>query len=488
MKIRKSYLLILGVLFSCASNHKQQPEASLPNIVYILADDLGYGDVSVLNPESKIKTPNIDALAANGMIFTDAHSSSAVCTPSRYSILTGRYAWKTRLKKGVLTGFSQPLIEENRETVASVLKKKGYETACIGKWHLGMNWQTTDGKVAERKGGNVDFSKEIQNTPTSNGFDYYYGIPASLDMSPFVFIENNKVVETPNHKFKGRSAFGRPGYSVKGLEPEDFLPALTEKTVKQIKKYGADGKKPFFIYMPLPAPHTPVAPNKEFIGKSDAGKYGDFVVEVDHTVGRIMSALKEAGIEKNTLVIVTSDNGPEVHAYARIEEYKHESMGKLRGAKRDSWEGGHRVPFFAHWPANIKKGSKYEKTICLSDLLATVADITKQKVSKETGEDSYSILSAFKGKNKEIRPFTIHHSAHGNFSIRKGDWVLIDHNSGNDNKSKAAEDLKRGYKKDDLFEGQLFNLKKDIREFKNLYNVHSEKVKELKTLLEENKE
>lgn len=487
MKIRKFYFLVLVIISSCVSNKRQNQETTLPNIVYILADDLGYGDVSSLNPESKIKTPNIDAFATGGMTFTDAHSSSAVCTPSRYSILTGRYAWKTRLKKGVLTGFSQPLIEKNRETVASILKKKGYQTACIGKWHLGMNWQTKDGEVAKRNGENVDFTKEILNTPTANGFDYFYGIPASLDMSPYVFIENTKVVEAPNHKFKGRSVFGRSGYSVKGLEPEDFLPALTEKTVDQIKKYGANEKKPFFIYMPLPAPHTPVVPNKEFIGKSDAGKYGDFVIEVDHTVGRIMRALKEAGIEKNTLVIVTSDNGPETHAYARINEYKHESMGKLRGAKRDSWEGGHRVPFFAHWPAKIKKGSKYKKTICLSDLLATVADITKQTVSKETGEDSYSILSAFKGENEKIRPFTIHHSAQGHFSIRKGDWVLIDHKTGNDNKSKTGADLKRGYSKDDLYNGQLFNLKEDLYEHKNLYNDNPKKVKELMNILEESK-
>ena len=488
MKIKALYLVAFVLITSCASKQKKQKETRLPNIVYILADDLGYGDVSYLNPESKIKTPYIDALAQNGISFTDAHSSSAVCTPSRYSILTGRYAWKTGLKKGVLTGFSPPLIEGNRETVASLLKKKGYQTACIGKWHLGMNWQTTDNQRALKNGNNIDFTKEILNGPITNGFDYFYGIPASLDMSPFIFIENNRVVEIPNHKFVKRSAFGRPGFAIKDLEPEDFLPMLTSKTVAQVKEYAKNKKQPFFIYMPLPAPHTPVAPNQDFIGKSQAGKYGDFVVEVDHTVGRIVQALKEAGVEDNTLVIITSDNGPEVHAYARIKEFDHKSMGRLRGVKRDSWEGGHRVPFFAQWPNVIAKGGVYNKTICLSDLFATAAEISQQSVPENAGEDSYSVLSVLKGKNNETRPYTIHHSAQGHFSIRKADWVLIDYKTGNDNKRKIAADLNRGYPKDDLYDGQLFNLKDDLSEFKNLYNDYPEKVKALKDLLDASKQ
>lgn len=486
--IKSKKLLLYGAaaLLGCSVSQSSFAKKKLPNIIYILTDDLGYGDVSCLNPESKIQTPNIDKLAKSGVTFTDAHSSSAVCTPSRYSVLTGRYAWRTHLKRGVLTGFSAPLIKKERTTVASHLKKQGYNTACIGKWHLGMDWATKDGKKPQKFGENVDFNKAIKNGPVSRGFDYYYGISASLDMSPYVFIENDKVTQAPDTYLKGRkqSPYGRGGYAYSKLKPEDFVPAITSKTVSKINEYSKNSDKPFFIYLPLPAPHTPVVPNKEFLGKSNAGKYGDFVVEVDHSLGRIMKALDENGIKDNTLVIFTSDNGPEVIAYKRTEKYNHFSMGELKGLKRDLWEGGHRVPFFASWPDKVRKGKICNKTVCLADFLATVADITDSELKSDEGEDSFSILSLLtKRRGKTKRDFTIHHSARGNFAIRKGDWVLIDHISGNDNRRFDSYYTKKGYTLN-THKGELYNLKKDLKEFKNLYAEKPAKVKELKAILE----
>ena len=486
MRILKMAVVLSCLLISFTSFSTTKKDT--PNIIFILCDDLGYGDVSCLNPESKIQTPHMDELANSGVIFSDAHSSSSVCTPSRYSVLTGRYAWRTSLKRGVLTGYSPALIGEGRETVASMLKKHGYQTASIGKWHLGMSWETTDGKIAEKSGANVNFAKPITNGPTTKGFDYYYGISASMDMAPYCLIENEKI-EKPNTVLQRgeTNGYGRPGQSIKGRGPEFYLPAFTNKTIEKIGEYSKS-EKPFFIYFALNAPHTPVAPNKKYAGKSKAGNYGDFVIEVDDVLGKVMKAIKDNGIEENTLVVFTSDNGPETICYARAKKYNHYSSGELKGVKRDLWEGGHRVPFFVSWPSEIKAGKKKEKTICLADFYATVANIVGHKKGNIEGEDIFSFLPLLHGKNKTTRPYTIHHSAQGNFAIRKGDWVFIDNKSGDANRGRGKAYYEtRGYTLVDS-EGELFNLKDDLREFKNKYQEKPEIVKEMKAILINSKE
>jgi len=338
----------------------------MPNIVYILADDMGYGDVRCLNENGKIPTPHMDRLAAEGMTFTDAHSGSAVCTPTRYGFLTGRYAWRTRLARGVLMGYSAPLIAPGRMTVASFLKSHGYATAGFGKWHLGLGLPTTDGKPAEGDGSNVDFAKPIANGPTSLGFDTYYGISASLDMPPYVYIDNDKFAGVPTTTRK----YIREGLATEDFEAVDVLPKITAKAVEYIEaraKAGAAGAKPtpFFLYLPLNAPHTPIAPTKEFQGKSGLNDYGDFVMQVDDTVGQVLGALDRAGLADDTLVIVTSDNGCSPQADFELLASKGHDPSLSRH------EGGYlrgRTPHPLHRPlAGTRQGGQHQRPGHLPD-------------------------------------------------------------------------------------------------------------------------
>ena len=327
-----------------------------PNIIYILADDMGYGDMKCNNPDCRIPTPNLDGLAARGTRFTDAHATSSVCTPSRYSILTGRYCWRTRLKSGVLSPWDPALIEPGRLTVAELLRHNGYSTACIGKWHLGWNWQTKneepankgaaygvyDADVRYELGKNIDYTKPMQGGPIDCGFDYYFGDDVP-NFPPYTWFEMDRLVTQPTED-KPADIFGHPGAMAQGWKLEAVVPQLTRRAVQYIEHAG---KEPFFLYFALTAPHTPIVPAPEFQGRSGAGAYGDYVCEVDWCVGEVMSALERAGIASKTLVIFTSDNGPENSAYERIREHGHYSMAHLRGLKRDTWEGGHRVPFIA---------------------------------------------------------------------------------------------------------------------------------------------
>jgi arylsulfatase A-like enzyme len=450
-----------------------------PNIVYILADDLGYGDLTCQNEDSKIPTPNMDRLAEEGMRFTDAHSGSAVCTPTRYGLLTGRYAWRTRLKSGVLWGYSPPLIESSRVTVASFLQIHGYTCACVGKWHLGLGWATKEGQMyndrPDEKGKGIDYSKPIQGGPLALGFDYFYGIPASLDMIPYVYIENDRVEAPASEKIKGRGglAFYRGGPAAPGFDHTETLPRLTEKAVAFIDDHQAKApKKPFFLYFPLTAPHTPVLPTDDLKGKSQAGDYGDFVVEVDWTVGEVMKALKRHGIEENTLVIVTSDNGSTMKP---MMEYDHLPSHYLRGRKSDAWDGGHRAPFIVRWPEHIEAGSTCEKTLCHTDLLATCADLVGHDLPPGAGEDSYSFLHALEGRPGPERAAVIHHSISGMFAIRKGEWKMIE--------GRGSGGWTRGGK-DDPAPGQLYNMKDDVEEKNNLYLKRLDKVAELQALLD----
>lgn len=478
---RREFLVSIGVagpalaLSGCKTLPSDKPHA-LPNIVYILADDMGYGDVSALNHDSKIPTPNIDRLAREGMIFCDAHSGSAVCTPTRYGILTGRYCWRSRLKKGVLYGYSEHLIEDGRMTVATLLKQNGYNTACVGKWHLGMDMPTTNATKAGA--GNVDWKGIIKKSPTAYGFDYFYGIAASLDMDPYIYIENDKFVgECTTQK-----AFHRKGPAHKDFEAVDVLPTISRKAAEYINKQSAD--KPFFAYVPLTAPHTPIAPSEEYQGKSELGKYGDFCIQTDAVVGAICDALQKKGLTENTIVIFTSDNGCSPAAgFAALKEKGHNPSYVYRGNKADIFEGGHRIPFLVRWPSHVKPGSESDETICLTDLMATCASIVGCKLPKDAGEDSYNILPAMLGENqsKPIREATVHHSINGSFSIRQGKWKLeLCPDSG------GWSDPKPGKAKD-LPPIQLYNLAEDIGETNNLQDKYPDVVKKLTALLEKYK-
>ncbi len=345
--------------------------ADRPNIVYILADDLGYGDVSCLNPDSKIQTPNMDRVAAEGLTFTDAHSGSAVCTPTRYGIMTGRYCWRSRLKKGVLFGYSEPLIEQGRTTVASLLHHYGYTTACIGKWHLGLGWH----KRAEGQ-EDVDFSVPLTSGPHTLGFDHSYIIPASLDMAPYCYIEDGRVVELPTAQCQDspRPAYYRGGACAPGFQHETTLLELTMRAEGFINRHVRERPDdPFFLYFQTSSPHTPHVARAPFRGQSQAGPYGDFVVEHDWSIGRILNTLDRHGLSDTTLVYVTSDNGCHSGPPRLWEDYQHRANYHFRGQKSDAWDGGHRIPLLVRWPGQVKAGAVCEQTVCLTDLLHTSA-------------------------------------------------------------------------------------------------------------------
>lgn len=461
-----------------------ESKGQLPNIIYILCDDLGYGDVKCLNPEGKIATPNVDKLAAGGMIFTDAHSGSSVCTPTRYGVMTGRYSWRTRLQNGVLGGYSPRLIAAGRMTVASMLKQNGYATACFGKWHLGMDWARTGGEKPGdeiKNASNIDFTKPTEGGPADCGFDHYYGISASLDMPPYVYIENNKAVSVPTEITKEG---GREGLTAKDFKAVEVLPTVTRKTVEWIGQHSgtAGGGKPFFIYMPLNSPHTPIVPTSEWQGKSDLGKYGDFVMETDWAVGEVMKALEKNGVADNTLVIFTSDNGCSPAAgIDELEAKGHHPNYIYRGHKADIWDGGHRIPFICRWPMKIKAGSKSDQLTCLTDLMATSAEIAGAQLPDTAGEDSVSILPALLGADKApLREAVVHHSINGAFSIRQGKWKLeLCPGSGGWSKPGDGEALRQGLPK-----VQLYDMSGDVTEKVNLQDEHADVVERLTKLVE----
>ena len=474
-----------------------------PNIIYILADDMGYGDMQCKNADCKIPTPNLDRLAKRGIRFTDAHAGSSLCTPSRYNILTGRYCWRSRLKSGIVWQWDAPLIETEQPTVANLLRDQGYRTACLGKWHLGWDWPTLDGSAPndtlrfgqydrdEREkrhqfGENIDYSKRIGGGPVDRGFDSYFGVDVP-NFPPYTWFEDDHLTEAPTEE-KSDELYGNPGKAVPGWKLEKMIPAFTRRAVEYIESNAAaDGtpNPPFFLYFPLTSPHSPVVPNEEFLGKSGIGVYGDFVCEVDWVVGQVMDTLERTGTADNTLLIFTSDNGPEnrtaddIGVYERARLHQHYSMGDLRGMKRDAWEGGHRVPFIASWPAVTPAGTQCDQTICLGDLMATCADIVDTPTPQNADEDSVSMLPLLKGETGQpTRDSLIHHSDTGRFAIRKGEWVFIDSPKGGDNKEPEWFQQERGYVPHD-HPGELFNLTEDLSERKNQYGERSDVVEEL---------
>jgi arylsulfatase A-like enzyme len=490
------YRIRLAVLLFCfASCSNALAGEEPPNVVYILADDLGYGDLGCYNPESKIPTPRLNQFAAEGMRFTDAHSPSSVCTPTRYALLTGRYAWRTRLQRNVLGPWDKPLIASDRLTVGKLLQRHGYTTACIGKWHLGLNYITTDGKPpnggAQIALSNVDFTKSITESPITRGFDHYFGTIVP-NYPPYCFIENDRTVGIPSEPATGGN-FNIPGLMVPGWKLEGILPELTIRSVKWITD-SAQAKKPFFLYLSLTSPHYPVVPTPDFVGSTKVGAYGDFVYQTDWVIGQVIDALERNGVAENTLVIFTSDNGAEITgevnpgAYDRVQQSAHRSSGELRGAKRDAWEGGHRVPFIARWPGKIQAGTVSDETICHVDFIATVAAILGEKLPDDAAEDSVNVLPVLFGEklSAPIREATVHHSAQGKFAIRKGDWVFIDAPSGDDNGGHGEPQWlkeERGYTQHPHL-GELFNLREDLTQSLNRYAEKPEVVRDLKTLLE----
>ena len=441
--------------------------AEAPNIVYILCDDLGYGDVQALNPaRGKIATPRLDRLAGEGLAFTDAHSGSSVCTPTRYGIMTGRYAWRSRLKNGVLGGTSPRLIEPGRLTVPALLKQHGYATACIGKWHLGLALPQPLTDPAGR----------IGDGPTALGFDRFFGISASLDMAPFAFIDNDRFTEPPTATKK----WLREGPAAPSFEAVDVLPTLTRQAMDYIAAAAKAGK-PFFLYLPLASPHTPIVPTPEWQGKSGISPYADFVMQTDHAVGQVLDALDAAGAAGNTLVFFTSDNGcsPAAHV-EELEAKGHFASADRRGYKADIWDGGHHIPFLARWPGRIKPGTRSDQLICLTDLMATCAELVGAKLPDNAGEDSVSILPALLGKDKgPLREAVVHHSISGRFAVRQGPWKLeLCPGSGGWAQPKDEAALKQG-----LPPIQLYDMA-DAAETNNVQAAHPDVVARLTALLD----
>lgn len=493
-------ILIISIILStssCSEERSKKKDSSLPNIVLILADDMGYGDVSCYNPESKIQTPNIDKLATEGLMFTDAHTSSSVCTPSRYGLLTGRYCWRTRLKSGVIIGYDEaPLIESGQKTIASLLKERGYETAAIGKWHVGMTWQTKDGYIMQddhnkyqdysgtvlENEKHVDFDKEIIGGPLDVGFDYFFGTQGcSTGDPPYCFIENRKTIGIPTivtpEEFTKHPGVA-PGLMVADWSEETVDVTFTEKAIGFIDKcQETSSKSPFFLYLALSSPHIPFLPPDFAKGKTEEGLRGDLVTVVDWSVGKIVEALLSHDILDNTLLILTSDNGPRRGANG------HKSAGEFRGYKANIWEGGHRVPFIARWPDEIKAGTITGQLISMTDLLPTFDFLTQEGKENTASEDGFNVWSAFIGKEVDgsedmIRVF---HSVSGVFAIRKGSWKLIQGTKGSGSgRDRPQKDTLKSI-------GQLYNLELDPYETNDLWEKHPGIVKELLMILESKK-
>jgi arylsulfatase A-like enzyme len=487
--------LIVLLLAPLATLHAAQipAPANRPNIVVVFADDLGYGDVQCYNPDrGKIPTPQIDRLAAQGMRFTDGHSSSGVCSPSRYTLLTGRYHWRTRLQGGIVGLWGAPLIAPDRLTIGGLAKQHGYRTACIGKWHLGWDWPIPAERAAlfkEKPQGQANasdeqravwrevFSQSIAGGPTTRGFDSYFGTDVP-NWPPFCFIDNDRTVGIPSEFLPQRllqnNQASNQGPALRDWTLEPILPALGDRAAQFIER-EAKTSEPFLLYMPLTSPHTPLAVNDAWKGQSGLNLYADFVMETDAVVGRVLDALQASGAADNTLVVFTSDNGcaPYVGA-GELEQQGHYPSGPLRGYKSDVWEGGHRVPFIVRWPGVVQPASVCGQLVQQADLMATFADILGAKLPDTVGEDSFSLLPLFQGRDKPVRDHAVNCSMSGVPGLRQGPWKLI------------LAPGSGGWTKDgDATQPvQLYNLADDLGETKNLAADQPERVAEMKSLLD----
>lgn len=476
-----SILLLAG----CTLDEQDSTEVvDKPNILVILVDDMGYGDLKSYNPDSKIPTPTLDKLANEGMRFTDAHAPGAVCHPSRYGLLTGRYPFRTNTNVWP----EKPVIDEDRMTIASLLQSEGYHTAMVGKWHLGFDESAAiqaSRENAEESGNNTraayrtyEEGQVLSGGPVDRGFDSFFGIRASTDIPPYFYIRNDRVASPPSdsigNNYSGgiwtdiQGAFWREGGISPDLDLANVLPRFTEESIKVIEDHGlSNSDQPLFLYVAFPAPHTPWLPSEEFEGTSGAGMYGDFMAMVDSEIGRILSAMDRTNISDETIVIFTSDNGPVWYDKDK-EHFEHDSQGELRGMKADVYEAGHRMPFIVRWPGVVDQGTVTDQTISFTDLMATFADILNTELPQTAGEDSFSLLPVLKGEqpeNESIRPPVISVSSRGVRAIQDGQWKLIESlGSGGFSDPVTIEPEPGGP------EGQLYNLEEDLEETNNLWN------------------
>jgi len=502
-----SVALALGLLAAWPSTAEADHHGAKPNILFILADDLGYGDVGCYNPEAKAPTPNIDRLAKEGMRFTDAHSPSTVCTPTRYSLLTGRMAFRNGMK-GVFTGAGGPcLIEDDRLTIAGMLRGQGYATAMFGKWHVGLTFYDKEGKPITKNGleavERIDYSQPITGGPIDRGFDHFFGTACCPTTDwLYAYIDGDKIPMPPtgivNRKPLPKHPYSRdnrPGMIAPGFDLEEVDMVFLQKSLEFLEEHKKKSPdKPFFLFHSAQAVHLPSFAGRAFKGKTKAGPHGDFIFELDYIIGLLMSKLDQLGYGGNTLVFFSSDNGPEVPTVIDMRKiHQHDGARPWRGVKRDQWEGGHRVPFIARWPKQIKAGSTSAQTICLTDVMATCAALTGAAIPRNAAEDSYNILPVLLGQagDKPVREYTLHQTISLALAIRHGSWKYLNHKgSGGNNYGREGE---WGMKQFALPErapnapGQLYDLAKDPGETTNLYNEHPEIVKALKAKLDEYK-
>ncbi len=475
LSVKQAAFALMFFTLGCCSLARAQEPASNPNIILIYTDDQGFGDCSSLNPDAKFKTPNLDRIAGEGLSFTNAHCAASVCTPSRYGLLTGRYPWRTHLKRDVYGAEHKCLIEDGRTTIASLLKQNNYHTAMVGKWHLGMDFPGTSWK-------DRDWSQPTLDMPVDKGFDYFFGIPASLNFGVLAWFEGRhaKVPPTlrtrkkPNKRhvdYRIMPPYQEPSNPTKRIHLEvapDFidnqcLTRFTNQAIEWMTSKVDDSKngKPFFLYLPYTSPHYPVCPLPEFHDQGEAGGYGEFMIETDYHIGRVLDFLDKSGIDENTLVIFSSDNGPEKSWEGRIKKFQHDSRGGLRGGKRSVYEGGHRVPFLVRWPAGIKQpGRQVDSLIGQVDVLATIASVVKAELPDDGGEDSVSFVQMF----RDLEPYApraplVTHGNDGRYAVTEANWKLI-----LGKKTKAH---------------QLYNLATDRAETKNLGESNKEMVKSL---------
>lgn len=468
--------------------------AAKPNFVIILADDLGYGDMQCNNlGKSKIPTPNMDRLAAGGMRFTDGHSSSGCCSPSRYTLLTGRYHWRTTLQSGIVGVWQKPLISAERLTIGKLAQQHGYHTACIGKWHLGSEWPITNeqkahftgfggkagggGEVtttvsnAHRETWKTVFSQRIPGGPTERGFNEYFGTDVP-NWPPYCFIDGDRTVGIPSELLPAaklvKNQASLQGPALPGWQLEGILPALRDRAVTFIQKQ-AEAKQPFLLYLPLTSPHTPLAVNADWKGKSGLkSDYADLVMETDAAIGRVLEVLKSSGVENDTFVLFTSDNGCASYiGVPAMEAQGHFPSGPLRDYKTSVYEGGHRVPFVIRWPGVVKPGSVCKQLVLQADTMATMAEILGTKLPDNAGEDSFSLLPLLKGEDKPVRTHAINTACAGTPSLREGAWKLV-----------LAED------KDMKLPVQLYNLDEDLGETMNVAGLQPERVKTMQAMME----
>ena len=510
----KGVISFLGLSSLCSltgcQSHVDNTELKNPNIVIILADDMGYGDVSFNNPYARTKTPNIDELAANGLCFTNAHAAGAVSIPSRYGLMTGRYFFRAE-RRDSYWGYLSPLIDQDRETIGTLMQRAGYSTACVGKWHLGLDWSRKDETqplILDRRTigyTNTDFSVPVKNSPNDCGFDYSFILPASLDMPPYVFVRNGEVIDpdiiltadlyahsqdntryawdrkhvNENDIYWDRGVWWRNGEMSGSFKVENCLDMIVEEGLTFIKNHVASNKdKPFMLYLPLTGPHTPWMPNENFKNTSGMGTYGDFISQIDDVVYQVNELLKQLGVDENTMIIFASDNGAPWEE-EDVQGYGHVSNSPWRGQKGDAWEGGHRIPMFIKWPAKIKKAQTYSYLIGLIDLMATFAEMTHQPIASGCGEDSYSFQGVLEGElSKPVRDHLINISSSGRLAITAGDWKYIDGlGSAGFSTPNRVVTLVNGPT------GQLYNLKEDPAESTNRFFLNKEKADELSALM-----